>query len=107
MKKYFLCIILILVALLLWSFTLAGLFSYLLSGRKFNRWISSGTALLLACASRLFSGEWLFHIGEYNSYAWCIEILFGLSSWCISAIIVASVTQYIVTKENECKKISS
>ncbi|MDC0088043.1 hypothetical protein OAI07_00715 [Akkermansiaceae bacterium] len=105
MKAISIRIITILLALLLWPFSITALLSYFISGMKFNRWISSVSALGLVLISRILSGKWIITLGGRlnlgESHAWYLEILFGFFSWSLAAIIVAAFVQSTVKSVTE------
>ena len=53
MKKVFLHICTIVLAIVLWPFAITGAVSYFISGMRFNRWVSSGLSLCLAVTLRV------------------------------------------------------
>jgi len=96
MKKVFLHICTIVLAIVLWPFAITGAVSYFISGMRFNRWVSSGLSLCLAVTLRVTSGRWLIYLGEGAPSAWYFELLFGVINWALAAIFVSAFAQSII-----------
>jgi hypothetical protein len=90
MLKLIAILILALLATLIgWPFSVAGILAYLVSGMKFNRWISSLFALLAVVTSRMVYERWPLWIGSFSDAHWSIEIFFGVLNWALAAIVVS------------------
>ena len=74
------------VAAVLWPFSVAALAAWVVGGRRFNRWAASGAALALVSVQRLATGRWL--AGE-SLGSWLVEVLAGLGSWALAAPVVS------------------
>ena len=90
----FLCFLALVATVLLWPFAVTGLLAVILSGMKFNRWISSALAIILAFAWRMTTGSWIIRIGDSTPEYWYLEVLPGIVSWAIAAILVSGFAQW-------------
>jgi hypothetical protein len=77
-------------AVILWPFSVAGVIAYLVSGMRFNRWVSSGFALLAAVAWRLATGVWPLRIGDGSTGYWYVEAMSAIVNWALAAIFVSA-----------------
>lgn len=84
------CFVSIVAAIFLWPFAVAGIIAYFASGMRFNRWVSSGAALLTAIIWRLTAGEWQMRVGDSLPANWYIEIFHGILNWAVAAIFVSA-----------------
>lgn len=89
-----LCLVALVATVLLWPFAVTGLLAVAVSGMKFNRWVSSSLAFVLAVVWRLTTGGWIVRIGDSNLEYWYYELLPGIVSWAIAAIFVAGFAQW-------------
>jgi hypothetical protein len=90
----FLCLVALVAAVVLWPFAVTALLALVLSGMKFNRWVSSGLALVLVAVWRLTTGGWIIQIGDSTPEYWYFEVLPGIVSWAIAAILVPGFAQW-------------
>ena len=90
----FLCLVALVATVLLWPFAVTGLLAVILSGMKFNRWVSSALALVLAIVWRITTGGWIIRIGDSTPEYWYFEVLPGIVSWAIAAIFVSGFAQW-------------
>jgi hypothetical protein len=90
----FLCLVALVAAVVLWPFAVTGLLALVLSGMKFNRWVSSGLALVLVAVWRITTGGWIIRIGDSTPEYWYFEVLPGIVSWAIAAILVPGFAQW-------------
>ena len=84
-----LCLISLILAAAFWPFAVGGLLAVVLSGMKFNRFVSSAVALFVAVCWRAITGDWQVRIGDGAPDRWHLEILPGIVSWALAAIFVA------------------
>jgi|GEM_PF-3032355 len=77
-------------AVILWPFSVAGVIAYLVSGMRFNRWVSSGFALLAAVGWRLATGVWPLRIGDGSTGYWFVEAMSAIVNWALAAIFVSA-----------------
>ena len=89
-KVIALSIVSLVAAIILWPFSVAGIVAYFVSGMRFNRWVSSGFALLAAIVWRLATGEWPLRIGDGSSSHWYIEAFCGIVNWALASIFVSA-----------------
>jgi hypothetical protein len=82
------------VAIVFWPYAIAGLFAFAICGMKFHRWVSSCVALIYVVAGRIINGEWRIKIGDSPPYHWYFEILLGIVSWALAAIIISAFAQW-------------
>lgn len=78
----------------LWPFAVAGVLSLAISGMKFNRRVSSGLALVLVLVWRAVKGSWIISIGDPTPEFWYYDLLPGLVSWAVAAILVPGFAQW-------------
>lgn len=90
MKVIAVSLISVVVAIFLWPFFAAGVFSYFASGMRFNRWLSSAFALLAAVIWRLGFGEWPLRVGSGSATNWYIETFLAVVNWAFAAIFVSA-----------------
>jgi hypothetical protein len=62
---------------------------------KFNRFVSSAVALVVAFCWRAITGDWQVRIGDRAPDRWYLEILPGIVSWALAAIFVAFFSQLV------------
>jgi hypothetical protein len=84
----FLSLVALVATVILWPFAVAGFLALALSGMKFNRWISSGLALVLVVVWRIVTGGWIIRVGDSTPEHWYYETLPGIVSWALAAILV-------------------
>ena len=94
MKVIALIIVSLVAAIFFWPFAVAGIVAFLVSGMRFNRWVSSVFALLTAVAWRLSLGEWPLRIGDGSLTSWYYEVFQGIVSWALAAIFVSTFAQW-------------
>jgi len=90
----FLSLVALVATVILWPFAVAGFLALFLSGMKFNRWVSSGLALVLVVAWRIVTGGWIIRIGDSSPEYWYYETLPGIVSWALAAILVPGFAQW-------------
>jgi hypothetical protein len=90
----FLSLVALVATVILWPFAVAGLLALVLSGMKFNRWVSSGLALVLVVVWRIVTGGWIIRIGDSTPEYWYYETLPGIVSWALAAILVPGFAQW-------------
>lgn len=83
------------IAILFWPFTIAGVITWGVSRKEFNRWISSLLALVIVVWWKLTTGGGVINIGLDSNQAWLVQAFEMLGSWIISAHLVACVAQSI------------
>lgn len=79
---------------ILWPFAVAGLLALVISGMRFNRWVSSGLALVLVVVWRIVTGGWIIRIGDSTPEHWYYETLPGIVSWALASILVPGFAQW-------------
>jgi hypothetical protein len=79
---------------ILWPFAVAGFLALLISGMKFNRWVSSSLALVLVVVWRIVTGGWIVRIGDSTPEHWYYETLPGIVSWALASILVPGFAQW-------------
>jgi hypothetical protein len=93
-KEIVLGIAFLIAAIFLWPFAVAGVLAFLASGMKFNRWISSGFALIATIVWRLAFGEWALRIGGGASAVWYLEAFHAVVNWALAAIFVSAFAHF-------------
>jgi hypothetical protein len=93
MKGIALTIASLLAAIFFWPYAVAGIGAFLVSGLRFNRWISSVCALLAASCWRIAVGEWAFQVGGGSFAGWDSEVIHGILNWGLGAIFVSAFAQ--------------
>lgn len=88
-KMMSMCVVALLAVIFFWPFAVAGITAFFVSGLKFNRWISSATAMVTVIIWRLSVHEWPMRIGPSVFTHWYMEVILGTVNWAFAAIFVS------------------
>jgi hypothetical protein len=94
LKVTLLNLIALFAAFILWPYAITGIFASLVCGMKFNRWVSSLSALALAITMRIVRGKWITVVSEAQPHDWYYELFLGIVSWAVASIFVAGFARW-------------
>ena len=69
-------------------YVIPGLLLWWVFRERYRGWMEAATALLVVLILRFSTGEWPMRIGGHSSGEWLVEVMLGIVSWAIGAILV-------------------
>ena len=92
---------------LFWVFVVPGMLLWIIFRDRYHRWIGSVVALAVVLILRVSMGEWQMRIGGQSSGEWFSELMLGILSWAVGAILVAAgynIPKYFLDGWNKTKQ---